>query len=87
VQNNGLLPPQDCHGGEQGNPSHGVAGDLGHEGLCELGKRGRGPRGPRGATYLGQGGAPDGRRRPAMAAGSIRKGRRRSCVEEVIVRG
>jgi hypothetical protein len=87
VQNNGLLPPLDCHGGEQGNPSHGGAGDLGHEGLGELGKRGRGPRGTRGAAYLGRGGAADGRRRPAMAAGSVRKGRQRSSVEEVTVRG
>jgi hypothetical protein len=39
-----------------------------------------------GAAYLGRGGAADGRRRLALAAGSVRKGRRCSGLEEVTVR-
>jgi hypothetical protein len=73
-----------------GDGLHADGGDTGTQrlkGLSDLGRRGRGPRGTQGVAYLGRGGAADGRRRPAMAAGSVRKGRRCSGVEEVTVRG
>jgi hypothetical protein len=67
--------------------SIGAAGAPGHGGLRGEGKTKREERGFRGGAHLVRGGAADGRRRPAMAAGSVRKGRRRSGVEEVTVRG
>jgi hypothetical protein len=53
----------------------------------ERGKTESRPRGSLGHAHLGGEMTASARRRPAMAAGSVRKGRRHSGVEEVTVRG